>query len=691
LFHRTILCALAALIGLGLISGERAYAADKKIRLAPAFSGKQLMTPPRDGWVTNGGNIYNQRYSPLAQINKDNVSKLKAKWHINLDGSGLGAKYSGQGQAIVYDGVIYMSTGANDVFAIDVETGKKLWTYQAHLDDANNEVCCGWTNRGLAIGEGKIYMGQLDGKLVALDQRTGKVAWSVQSERWQDGFSITSAPLYFEGMVITGFAGADKGTRGRIKAYDAKTGKQRWVFYTIPGPGEPGHDSWPADNDLWKYGGASIWQTPAADPETGMIYFSTGNAGPDLNGAVRKGDNLYTASIVALDAKTGKYRWHFQQVHHDIWDFDSPNPVVLFDVTIDGKPRKGLVEVSKTGWAYILDRVTGKPLIGIEERPVPQEPRQHTSATQPYPVGDSIVPQSIDIAPEGYHLVNNGAIFTPYWDKPVISKPNAVGGVNWPPSSYDPESHLLYVCANDSISGFRGGFSDSDGPTRGRSYRGGEFLHVDSPRRGIFAALDVSTNRLAWRQQWNGACYAGSMVTAGGLVFIGRTDGRLTALDKANGDKLWEFQTDASIHAPATTFEYKGKQYIVAFAAGSLVLSAKHGDSLWLFSLDGKIGPEPPFSAAKASPAAAPTQKPTRAADKGHGRILYTSICQTCHGATGQGGHGGGAPLTAKLDLAQIMTIASSGKNDMPSFKDTLSADDLQDVGTYIVQDLIKK
>ena len=351
MFHRTILCALAALIGLGLISGERAYAADKKIRLAPAFSGKQLMAPPRDDWVTNGGNIYNQRYSPLAQINKDNVSKLKAKWHINLDGSGLGAKYSGQGQAIVYDGVIYMSTGANDVFAIDVETGKKLWTYQAHLDDANNEVCCGWTNRGLAIGEGKIYMGQLDGKLVALDQRTGKVAWSVQSERWQDGFSITSAPLYFEGMVITGFAGADKGTRGRIKAYDAKTGKQRWMFYTIPGPGEPGHDSWPAVNDLWKYGGASIWQTPAADPETGMIYFSTGNAGPDLNGAVRKGDNLYTASIVALDAKTGKYRWHFQQVHHDIWDFDSPNPVVLFDVTIDGKPRKGLVEVSKTGWA----------------------------------------------------------------------------------------------------------------------------------------------------------------------------------------------------------------------------------------------------------------------------------------------------------------------------------------------------
>ena len=241
----------------------------------------------------------------------------------------------------------------------------------------------------------------LDGRLVALDRRTGKEVWSIQAERWQEGFSITSAPLYYDGMVITGFSGAEIGVRGRVKAYDADDGKLLWTFYTIPGPGELGHDTWPQDNEVWMHGGATVWQTPAVDPELGLIYFSTGNPGPDFNGAVRAGDNLFSASIVAIEARTGKYRWHFQQVHHDLWDYDAPNPVVLFDVRVGGALRKGLAQVGKTGWAYILDRETGEPLIGIEERPVPQEPRQATAATQPYPVGDAIVPQQVEIAPEG--------------------------------------------------------------------------------------------------------------------------------------------------------------------------------------------------------------------------------------------------------------------------------------------------
>jgi len=691
LFHRIILCALVALSGIGLATGHSARAADRKIAPAPAFSGKQLVATPRDGWVTNGGNVYNQRYSPLDQISRDTVSKLKADWHVSLDGSGTGAKYSGQGQPLVYDGVIYMSTGADDVFAVDVETGQKLWTYQANLDDTNDEVCCGWSNRGVALGDGKVFVGQLDGKLVALDQRTGQVAWSIQAERWQDGFSITGAPLYFEGMVITGFAGADKGVRGRVKAYDAKTGKLRWTFYTIPGPGEPGHDTWPADNDTWKYGGASVWQTPAADPETGMIYFSTGNAAPDLNGAVREGDNLYSASIVALDAKTGKYKWHFQQVHHDIWDYDSPNPVILFDVVIGGKLRKGIGEVSKTGWLYLLDRVTGKPLIGIDERPVPQEPRQKTAATQPYPVGDPVVPHAIDIAPEGFHLTHGGQIFTPFWDKPVIVKPTGTGGANWPPSSYDPETGLFYVCAHDNIGGYRGGFKDNDGPVRGKSYNGGEFVHVGTPTRGIFAAMDVRTNRIAWRQQWNDMCYSGSVVTGGGLVFVGRSDGRLTALDKANGDKLWEFQTDAGINATVSTFTYKGNQYVTVLAAGSYFPGTKRGDSLWLFSLKGTQGPLVAFKHENTFFSPTPPPEPTRAANIIHGRTLYAAVCQPCHGASGEGGHGGGKPLTAKLDVKEIMAVAYGGKNDMPSFRETLTSDDLQDVGTYIVQDLTRK
>ena len=602
-------CAIVSLLGIvlsGLASQVAAQPARPTApRPAPAFTAKQLVAPPRDGWITNGGNVFNQRYSPLAQINRDTIARLKPSWRVSLNGSGSASKYSGQGQPLEHDGVIYMVTGADDVFAIDVETGAMLWTYLAKLDDKNESVCCGWSSRGLALGDGKIYVGQLDGKLVALDQRTGTVAWSTQAERWQDGFVITAAPLYYDGLVIVGFAGGDRATRGRLKAFSARDGSLKWTFYTIPGPGEPGHETWPQDNDAWKYGGGSIWQTPAVDPELGLVYFSTSNPGPDLNGHVRAGDNLYTASIIAIEASTGRYRWHFQEVHHDLWDYDAPNPVVLFDAPIAGQDRKGIAEVGKTGFTYILDRTNGKPLIGIEERAVPQEPRQATAATQPYPLGDPIVPHEIDIVPEGFEVVNQGRIFTPFWDKPVLVKPQATGGANWPPSSYDPETHLLYVCAHDGISAY-----SSDGetsfmqPTPGTRYAQGTFGRAGIRVRGIFAAVDLTTNKLAWRQQWSEMCYSGSIVTKGGLVFVGRNDSRFTALDKDNGKLLWDFPTDAAVNATASTFEHKGKQYVVVLAAGSLFPGTKHGDSLWLFTLDGKFQPTSGTTGEKSAPRA---------------------------------------------------------------------------------------
>ena len=291
-----------------------------------------MTSPPRDGWRTNGGNLGNQRYSPLTRIDRGNVAQLKGVWRTHLNGSGVAPQYSGEAQPIVHDGVIYVITGADDVFALSVDTGEILWQTLANLDPSNTSVCCGWTSRGVGIGDGKIFVGRLDGRLVALDQRTGNEVWGIQAERWEEGFSITSAPLYYDGMVITGFAGAEIGVRGRVKAYDADDGKLIWTFYTIPGPGEVGHDTWPQDNEVWMHGGATVWQTPAVDPELGLLYFSTGNPGPDFNGSVRAGDNLFAASIVAIEARTGKYRWHFQEVHHDIWDYDAPNPVVLFDV-----------------------------------------------------------------------------------------------------------------------------------------------------------------------------------------------------------------------------------------------------------------------------------------------------------------------------------------------------------------------
>ena len=375
---------------------------------------------------------------------------------------------------------------------------------------------------------------------------------------------------------------------------------------------------------------------------------------------MREGDNLYANSIVAIEAKTGKYRWHFQQVHHDIWDYDSANPVVLFDAPYSGRMRKGLVQVGKTGWAYILDRETGKPLLGIVEKPVPQEPRQKTAATQPFPIGDAIVPQEIDIVPEGATLVpgtgelpNKGRIFTPFWDKPISVKPGTMGGANWPPSSFDPESNLLYVCASDRISDFVVRLPlETPGPNK--AYMGGQFTQAQVDDSGVFAAVDVTTNKLRWRQQWREICYSGSVVTAGGLVFTGRADGRLTALDKTNGARLWEFMTDAGVNTTVTTFEHKARQYVVVHAGGGAFANGKRGDGIWMFSLDGKIGPivagagDAPAPSgpggAEAAPVAAAPSKPV---DLAAGEAIYKAACVACHGVEGTGGHGGGPRSSA--------------------------------------------
>jgi alcohol dehydrogenase (cytochrome c) len=572
-----------------------------------ALTDSELAALPTGGWLKNGGNLFNQNYSPLELINRQNVAGLKAVWRTHLDGSGLNAKYSGEAQPVVHEGVIYIVTGADDVFAISIKTGKILWKHEANLDSKITTVCCGWTSRGVALSDGRVYVGQLDGQLVALDQKSGEPVWSIQAERWQNGYTITAAPLYYNGMIIVGFAGGENGTRGRVKAYDANDGNLIWTFYTIPGPGEIGHDTWPQDTEAWLHGGATVWQTPAVDPELGLIYFTTGNPGPDFNGRIRPGDNLFATSMVAIDAKTGKYRWHFQQIHHDLWDYDGPNPVILFDVKINGRVRKAAAEANKAGWVYILDRTNGKPLIGIDEKPVPQEPRQRTAATQPIPRGDSFVPQQVDIAPEDYTLVNQGRVFTPFWQAPIVAKPGARGGANWPPSSYDPTTNYFYVCATDAANVFRGGEEDEKITPEGERYLGSAFGGAPIPASGIFAALDMKTNRLVWQQRWKESCYSGSVTTAGGLVFVGRSDGRFTALNSSTGKRLWEFQTGAGVNAPASVFEYEGEQYVVAYSGGSLFAGSPRGDSVWLFSLKGTIEKaDPPSTTTTSLPAPTP-------------------------------------------------------------------------------------
>lgn len=631
---------------------------------------------PTENWVTNGGTVFNQRYAPLATINSGNVSSLKPLWHTALPASATLRPPNGA-QILAEDGVLYATNGVNDVFALDAGTGKILWKYHP---GAAAPMGAPNVSRGVALGDGKVFVGQRDAKLVALDQRTGEVVWSIQAENAQEHFSITSAPLYYDGLVITGFAAGDLGIRGRVKAYDAQSGALRWTFYTIPGPGEVGHDTWPADSSVWQSGGGAVWQTPAVDSELGLLYFSTGNAAPVNDGSLRAGDNLFTSSIVAVEAKTGKYRWHFQQVHHDIWDYDSPNPIVLFDLDRGGRSRRALVEVSKTGWAYILDRTDGTPILGIEERAVPQEPRQATARSQPYPVGDAIVPQSIDIAPDGAQtlpgtlgLANGGRIFTPFWKNSVVAKPGTGGGANWPPSSYDPETHLLYVCASDAAYSWR-----LNGPIeRAALPRPGEVVPIDAIRpviAGVFAALNVTTNTLVWRQQWNERCRSGSLVTSGGLVFVGRGDGRLTALDKLTGQRLWEFVTNDAIGGPVTTFAHLGKQYVTVVAGGDLTYTPRRADTVWMFSLD---------------TATSGTARPVTAASIANGARIFRNTCIECHGEHGEGG-GAGAPRLIGVSRAEIVAVASDGRGNMPAFARSYSTRDLEDVADYVVNTLAR-
>ncbi len=690
---------------LAIVAGSSAFAqANPRV---PAFTGADLVRQPGQNWVTNGGNVYNQRYSSLSEINRGNVAQVKAVWRTSLNGSGLGQGYSQQAQALVYEGIIYVVTGDNDVFAVDVEAGKILWTYEANVDFENTVICCGRLSRGVGLGDGKVYVGRLDARLVALDQLTGKVVWDIPAGDPGVSEGITAAPLYYDGKVIVGFTGGEYAVRGRISAYDAKSGKRVWNFYTVPGPGEIGHSTWPQNNEAWKYGGAPVWQTPSVDPELGMIYFTTGNAAPDLNGAIREGDNLFTVSLVALDASTGEYRWHFQLVRHDIWDADAANPTILFDADFDGVHRKGITAVSKAGYLYILDRTSGVPLTPVVETPVPQDKAQKTAATQPIPQGDQVVRHEVDVVDENFVgiLRNRARTFTPFsTGNPAIWRP--FSGVTWHPSSYNPANNLMYLCAGDgpgrgSVGGDAAATIGPEPDDETRRYVQGTFGNardIGTDSRSTLVAMNVTNHMVAWRRLLSNRC-AGTINTAGGLIFAGRFNGELTALDSDTGQRLWSFQTDGGFTTTATTFEHEGVQYLLGIAGGG-VTGGKLNDGLWLFSLNGTMESLPPGSGdPPAEPSATEADEAQndprafladfdlkRTPNLSRGAEIYRNVCQTCHGPRGEGGQLG-KPLEPGLTVEDIMTTARSGVEgtSMPPFGRAYSLEQLHDVASHIV------
>jgi alcohol dehydrogenase (cytochrome c) len=695
-----------------------AMAAKALIKPAPRFSMSDLAATPSDDWITNGGSTFNQRYSSLDEIDASNVSRLKGVWLTHLRKSAVAAKYSAESQPLEYQGVIYVPTGEDDVFAISAETGEILWEHRANLDQTISVVCCGWESRGVALGAGKVYIGQLDGKLVALDQKTGQVAWETQVARWQDGYSITSAPLYVNGMVITGLSGGEFGIRGRVTAFDVRTGKERWRFYTIPGPGETGGDSWPQGTDAYKHGGAPVWQTPSVDPKLGMLYFTTGNAGPDNNGSKRPGKNLFAASMVALDVKTGKLRWAYQMVHHDIWDYDAPSPTILFDAKVNGKDVHGIGEAEKTGWLYLLNRETGKPLFPSPEKPVPQEPRQKTWPTQPIPQYPPYVPHQISekqyrqivkqaqqSAGHKVKVIKATEMYTPYWKTMVAFTPGPQGGTNWQPSSYNPNTHMFYVCAQ---SGPTGNTAETEKPAKQKDVAQqalGSTLTVGGgfgANTGSFTAIDATTGRIVWQKRWVESCYAGSTTTAGNIVFIGRNDGRLQAYNATSGRLLWSFQTGAGANDAPTVFERDGHEYVVFYAGGNALAASPHGDNLWLFSLDGTLGPaKAPGSGQGVEHAGAAPEKPNQppqtnsngtAGDAAAGQEIFASNCSTCHGAAGTGGNGGPnlKSIPAAKNLQNVIGQVTNGGGGMPAFKGQLSQQQIRDVSTFVTQKITK-
>jgi quinohemoprotein ethanol dehydrogenase len=562
--------------------------------LAGTAGAPDAQAPAGKDFPVVGGNLANQRHSALTRIDKSNISRLGGAWMIHLeDGHPRGTM---EAAPVVVKGVLYISTGLGDVFAVDGSTGAVRWKYESGGRPG--------TNRGVAVGGGRVFAGQRDNSLVALNQETGARIW--QTQMAEDGPGTTSAPAaYYDGLVYIGVGGGELGARGQFAAYSADTGREVWKFWTVPGPGERGHETW--EGDSWRHGGGPVWTQPAIDPKLGTVYIAVGNAGPDNDGTARGGDNLFTVSIVALDLKTGAYKWHFQEVHHDLWDYDNAGSPVLADIRVNGRMRQALVHAGKTGMLYILDRVTGKPLIGVEERAVPQEARMKTSPTQPFPTGDSFVPTCPEPGSVDAQYPSS-CVFGAYWTDPVVMAPGTQGGLAWAPMAFNPQTGLIYVPGSIINSGFALRRQVWDEETR--SFRAvgsgaGYFRPPGEPRSGTLTAQDPATNKIVWQKRTRFPLGTGSglLSTASGLLFHGESDGRLLAYDMKTGDTLWEFQTGAGADAPVATYEVNGEQYVAILAGGNSFQLSQRGDSLWAFKLGGKLPPAP-------APPAPPTTQP---------------------------------------------------------------------------------
>jgi len=512
-------------------------------------------------FLHSNGNYANSRYYPATQINTTNVAKLRPAFQFQTE-----VVESMETAPIVVDGIMYITTSYNHVYALDAATGKEFWHYKHKMGPVTT-FCCGPNNRGVAVMGDRLYMGTLDAKLLAFDAKTGKVLWSTQIADPEKGYSETMAPVAVDGKVLIGTNGGEYGIRGFVKAFDANDGKLLWTFDTIP---ETGHEGvWAAKDatgrdmhrdiaaekaafaknaGFFNTLGGGVWMAPAIDRESKTAFFVVGNPSPDLYGAERPGDNLYTDSIVAVDLNTGAKKWHFQYVAHDVWDLDAVSPVILTEAKgKDGKMTKVAIHGGKTGHVYVHDRATGE-LIRFSEAMIPQE--------------------NMWVLP-----TKDGARMLP----------GANGGVEWSPMAFNPKTRLAYAANLHQPMTYHVEQAAYPG---GKLWLGGAFKVIPSEKQwGRLSAVNIDTGKVAWKFDTEQPLIGGVLATAGDLVFNGEGNGYFRAFDARTGKKLWEYQCGAGVNAPAVSYTVGGKQYVAVAAGGNTQLDFKRGNTVMVFAL----------------------------------------------------------------------------------------------------------
>ncbi|HYW76124.1 MAG TPA: PQQ-binding-like beta-propeller repeat protein [Gammaproteobacteria bacterium] len=503
-------------------------------------SDKMLQNPSahEGDWLLDGRNYWNQRYSPLDQIDADNVKQLSP---VAIVQTGMTGSF--ETTPVVVHGVMYATTPVVDnkmkIMALNAATGDILWETTYKL--GNYKICCGPVNRGVAVAYGNVYVVTLDDKLISLDASNGKVEWEKSVADPRAGYSETLAPQVFDHTVIVGSAGGEWPIRGFVAAYNADSGKQEWRWHST--------DPNSFKGDSWKHGGGMVWTTPAVDPKQGLVIFSTGNPNPDLYGDNRKGDNLYTDSIVALHIKTGKIAWHYQEVKHDVWDYDAVSNVVLFNIKENGKTIPAAGEAGKTGWFYIVDRRNGK-LIRKSEPFVRHSKNMFSKPTK-----------------SGVEML-----------------PGANGGSEWSPPAFSPKTDDVYILGMNQLMNFT---TEKPATLPGHIRLGSAFTNVKKGaiQNGTFTAVNVATGKIDWQYHAPQPMIGGALATAGNLVFTGEGNGYFDAFNATTGKKLWRFNLGAGVNAPPVTYKVGGTQYIAVAAGGNFQLGFPYGDAIAIFKV----------------------------------------------------------------------------------------------------------